>query len=104
MSPRKKKRSRTLSESSYLSGTSFMSSSSSSLSNAGGGGGESYSFKAPDGGWGWVSYDWSGRRNPDCGFCEISINYYDGVFEQSFSTFFQISMSQINCLTPEQCY
>ena len=73
MSPRKKKRSRTLSESSYLSGTSFMSSSSSSLSNAGGGG-ESYSFKAPDGGWGWVSYDWSGRRNPDCGFCEISIN------------------------------
>ena len=43
-----------LSESSYLSGTSFMSSSSSSLSNAGGGG-EPYSFKAPDGGWGWVN-------------------------------------------------
>ena len=34
-----------------------MSSSSSSLSNAGGGG-EPYSFKAPDGGWGWVNPDY----------------------------------------------
>ena len=48
-SPRKKK-SRTLSESSYVSS---MSSSSTSLSNNIGS--VAYSFKAPDGGWGWVN-------------------------------------------------
>ena len=48
-SPRKKKP-RTLSESSYVSS---MSSSSTSLSNNIGS--VAYSFKAPDGGWGWVS-------------------------------------------------